>query len=149
MAFRDGTGAGNQSHWTRILTQCPNRKKLVLKGLSTFRKSASNISHSAITSQERSACVLHTVYSTACPHCIQFGAASAEFYALHAVVRPCIICILHCSSSMPQYRNASAVVNLQVVGKCCQTSCTTMGLYSHVALSHCAFSTSLVDFHTL
>ena len=27
--------------------------------------------------------------------------------------------------------------------------CTTMRLYSHVALSHCAFSTSLVDFHTL
>ena len=61
MAFRDGTGAGKQSRWTPILTQCLNRKKLVLKRLSTFRKSASNISHSAIASQECSACVLHTV----------------------------------------------------------------------------------------
>ena len=55
---------------------------------------------------------------------------------------------------VPQYRNVSAVVNLRVVGKRCQTSrttcrSTTMGLYSHVALSHCAFSTLLVDFHTL
>ena len=55
---------------------------------------------------------------------------------------------------VPQYRNVSAVVNLRVVEKRCQTSCTTcrsntMGLCSHVALSHCAFSTLLVDFHTL
>ena len=61
MAFTDGTGAGKQSHWTPILTQCTNRKKMVLERLPTFCKSASNISHSAIASQERSACILHTV----------------------------------------------------------------------------------------
>ena len=49
--------------------------------------------------------------------------------------------------------NVSAVVNLRVMRKRCHTSCTTImtlpGLYIYVALSHCAFSTSLVDLHTL
>ena len=63
-------------------------------------------------------CVVHC---TACPLCMQIGAAtSAVFYALHAVVRLCIICILHVVDSMnananhalvPQCRNSSVVVN--------------------------------------
>ena len=52
---------------------------------------------------------------------------------------------------VPQYSNASAVVKLCVVGKRCHTSCTPCTMHGIVraALSHCAFSTSLVDFHTL
>ena len=61
MALDDGTGAGKPSCWTPILTQWPNRKKLVLERLSKSQKSASNITYSAIASRKRSACVLHTV----------------------------------------------------------------------------------------
>ena len=59
-----------------------------------------------------------------------------------ACEQPCIV---------PQYRNVSAVVKLRVVGMCCHTSCSTCTMHGivRVALSHCAFSTSLVDFHTL
>ena len=105
----------------------PEPKKLACERLSTFRKSASNTIHSAIASLKRLACVLHTTQ-----------------YALtaYSLVRPAVqcsmlaCCHLHTSNStsnnananrplVPQYRNVSAVVNLRVVGKRCQTSCTT------------------------
>ena len=58
------------------------------------------------------------------------------FYALHAVVRPCIICLLVVlrtqPCAMPHYQNVSAVVNLRVVRKRCQTSCTSD--YNHTAV---------------
>ena len=68
-------------------------------------------------------------------HTVKCGAsAGAVFYALPAGVRHCIICILHVvvmqtpinRALVPQYmyRNVSAIVNLRVVGKPCQTSCT-------------------------
>ena len=82
--------------------------------------------------------------------------------AYYAVVRPCIICILVMQTptvryTVPQYRNVSAVVNLRVVGTCCQTSCTTctcttMGLYSHcstVTLRILHFAGGFPVFHTL
>ena len=65
---------------------------------------------------------------------MQFGAATGPVsYGLHAVVQPCGICILHVVDSVntnanctlvPLYRHVSAVVNLQVVRKRCQTSYT-------------------------
>ena len=68
MAFPDGTGTAEPSCWTLVLTQCPNRKKkkkkVALDRLSAFHKSSSNITHSSIASQERSACALHSVHST-------------------------------------------------------------------------------------
>ena len=58
--------------------------------------------------------------------------------------------------AVPQYRNMSAIVNLQVAGKRCQTSRTI--LWDCTVMKQCAFSTSLVvdlrgggsvDFRTL
>ena len=145
MAGHDGTGAGKPSCWTPKLTQWPNRKVLVLERLSTSHKSASNITYSAYASRERSACVFGTVQH----------AVSA-----YSLVRPPVpwCCTiphhLHNTNAnrvlVQQHRDASAVVKLCVVGKRCHTSstpCTMHGIV-HVAPSHCAFSTSLVDFHT-
>ena len=117
---------------------------MILERLSTFHKSTSNITHSAIASQDRSACVLHTVQ-----HALTaYSLLRQPVHALHVVVRPCINCILYyCTTStcggnenasralVPQYKNVNAVVNLRMVRKCCQTSCTTY-LYSTVVY-HC------------
>ena len=93
---------------------------------------------------------LHTVWC--CHQCsvLCFACCYANLHHLHTSISNANTN----RALVPQYRNVSAVVNLRVVGKRCQTSCTTcrsttMGLCSHVALSHCAFSTLLVDFHTL
>ena len=97
-------------------------------------------------------CVAHC---TAWPPCIQFGGAtSVVFCALHAAVLydPASFAYYkHQPCGSTEYKDASAVVKLRVVGKRCHTLCTpwTMHGIAHVALSHCAFSTSLVDFHTL
>ena len=103
---------------------------------------------------------MHVAHCTACPHSIQFGATtSAVFYVLHAVVRPALHHLQTSNANanraqVPPHRTVSGVMKLKVAGKRCQTSCntcrsTTMGLYSHVALLQCAFSTLLVDFHTI
>ena len=119
-----GTGAGKPSFWTTILTQWPNRKILVLERLSTSHKSASNITHSAIASRKRSARVLRTVQH----------AVSA--YSLERPPVQCsVLCMPRCCTTphhlhntnanrvlVPQYRDASAVVRLCVVGKRCHTS---------------------------
>ena len=53
-------------HWkllrlTTIFTQCPTRTNITFERLSIFRKSASNITYSAIPSKNaQSACVLHS-----------------------------------------------------------------------------------------
>ena len=60
MALPDSTGPRKPSRWILILTQC-RTEKLVLERLSTFCKSAPNISYSAIASRDHSACVFHTV----------------------------------------------------------------------------------------
>ena len=153
MAVYAGTAAGKPSFWTTILTQWPNRKILVLERLLTSHKSASNITHSAIASRKRSARVLRTVQ-----HAV--SAYSLE----RPPVQYSVLCMQRCCTTphhlhntninrvlVPQYRDASAVVKLSVVGKRCHTLCTpcTMHEIIRVALSHCAFSTSLVDSHTL
>ena len=81
MARHGGTGAGNPSCWTAILTQWPNRKVWVLERLSTSHKSASNITYSAIASRKRSACVFGTVQ-----HAI----------STYSVVRPPVQCSVLC-----------------------------------------------------
>ena len=128
-------------------TQWPNRKMLGLERLSTSHKSASNITYSANVSQKCSARVLRTVQ-----HAI----------SAYSLVRPPAQCSVLCMPHhlhntngsrvlVQQYSDASAVVKLCVVGTRCHTSCTpcTMHGIVRVALSHCAFSISLVDFHTL
>ena len=102
---------------------------------------------------------MRVVHCTVFPNCMQF-ANSAVFYALHVVVQPRNICVLHVVDSMNANANCELVPHYWNVMTCgcelnSQTSCTiiyywcAMGLYSHVALSHCAFSTSLRDFNTL
>ena len=156
MTFPDSTGAGMLSRWTPILTQCPNRKTWCLKGYRhpvyplqtspTPPLPGKNVQHAYCTLYSMPS--LHTVW---CGHQCSVLCFACWCATLHH---------LHTSNAnanralVPPYKNVSAVVNLRVVGKRCQTSCTTcrsttMGLCSHVALSHCAFSTSLVDFHTL
>ena len=73
-------------------------------------------------------------------------ASSAYYYSSNANANRALV---------RQYRSVSAGMNLRVMG-IVETlldpralhDCTYMGLYSHVALSHCAPCTSLVDFHT-
>ena len=149
----DGTGAGKPSCWTPILTQWPNRKVLVLDRLSTSHKSVSNITYSANASRKRSACVLRTVQH-----------AVSTYSLVRPPVQCSVLCMPWCFTTphhlhntnanrvlVPQYSAASAVVKLWMVGKRCHTLCTpcTMHRIVRVAPSHCAFSTSLVDFHTL
>ena len=150
MAGHDATGAGKPSCWSPILTQWPNRKVLVLERLSTSHKSASNITYSAIASRKRSACVLRTVQH-----------AVSTYSLVRPPVQCSVLCMPRCFTTphhlhntnasrvlLPQCRDASAVVKLWVVGKCCHTSCTpcTMHGIVRVVPSHCAFSPSLVDF---
>ena len=131
---------------------CPNRK-VARERLLPFHKSASNITHSSIAEQKRSVCVLYTVQR-----------ALVHTVLVRQPVQCSVLCMprrcttpyhLHTTNAncalVPQYRNVSAVVKLQVVGKRCPTSCSTCTMRGivHVSLSHCAFSTSLVDFHTL
>ena len=92
MAFPDGTGTGKQSRWTPILMQCTNWKKMVLERLSTFRKSASNVSHSAIAGQERSACMLNTVQH-----------ALAAYSLVRPLVQCSMLCMLFCDPASFAY----------------------------------------------
>ena len=153
MAGHDATGAGKPSCWTPILTQWPNRKVLVLERLSTSHKSASIITYSAIASRKRSECVLRTVQH-----------AVSTYSLVRPPVQCSVLCMPRCFTTphhlhntnasrvlLPQCRDASAVVKLWVLGKGCHTSCTpcTMHGIVRVVPSHCAFSPSLVDFHTL
>ena len=109
-----------------------SRKKLLLERLLTFHKAASNITHSAIASQERSACVLHTVQH-----------ALTAYSLVRQPVQCSMLCMLLCdpasfayyctTSTCSSTANASRalvphyinVVILLVVRKRCQTSCTT------------------------
>ena len=117
----------------RYLRSARTEKKLARERLSPFRKSASNITHSAIAEQKRSACVLYTVQH-----------ALSAYSLVRQPVQCSVLCMPrrcttqhHLQSTnanrvlVPQYTNVSAVVKLLVVGKRCHTSCTTctMGLY--------------------
>ena len=153
MALPDGTGAGKPACCTPISTQWPNRKMLGLDRLWISRKSASNITYSANVSRRCSARVLRTVkhaisaYSSVRPpaQCsvLCMPRCFTSPHHLHIINANCVL--------VPQYRDASAVMKLWVVEKRCHTSCTPCNMYGivHAALSHCAFSTLLVDFHTL
>ena len=89
MAFPDGTRDGKLFRRIPIFTQCSNRKKMALERLSTFHKSASHVTHSAIALQKRSAYVSHTVqHARTAYSLVRQSLHSAVFYALHAVVRP-------------------------------------------------------------
>ena len=123
LAFPDGTGTGKLSCWTLILTQWPNRIKLVFERLSTFIKSASNITHSAIASQERSTCVLHTVHHALTAYSLVPHQCSVLCFACcYATLHHLHISYYYSSNATAsralerQYRNASAGMNLRVMG---------------------------------
>ena len=91
--FSYGTGAGKLSCCTPILTQCSKRKKWRVRG---YRHSINQLQTSLTPSLPSKVFCMRFAHCTESPHWIQLGAAvRAEFLALHAVVRPCIInCIL-------------------------------------------------------
>ena len=67
---------------------------------------------------------MFVVHCTACPHCTQFGAATgAVSYALHAVVQPCSICILHIVDSV----NAKRQLYTNATVQTCQCGCELAG----------------------
>ena len=68
----------------------PNRKQLAHERLSPFHKSASNITHSAIASKKRSACVLYTVQYALTAYSVVLRSRLYE-YSVQAVVRRRII----------------------------------------------------------
>ena len=140
-------------------------KKLACERLSPFHKSASNIIHSAIRLAKMFS--MRVAHCTACPHCMQFGAATSVL---------CLACRcttphhLHNANANRAQGHAcrSAVPPVQK----CQCGCELVGggealpdlaQYKHgtvlygTVMWHCAFSTSLVDygvvrcvsFHTL
>ena len=136
MAFPDGTGAGKPSHSTPTLTQCPNRKNLVLERVSTFRKSA--FKHHREEALQHVCCTLYSMLSL---HTVWYYSGN----------QCCVLCFacccvtlhrLHTSNAnanhalVRQYRHISAVVN-KLAGrgegrgrgeggrKRCQTMCIT------------------------
>ena len=74
MAFPDGTGAGNLSYWTQILTQCPNWK---LWRLEAYPHSVNPLQTSRTPPSPRKTFIMRVVHCTACRHCIQCNAATS------------------------------------------------------------------------
>ena len=73
----------------RYSSRVRTKNKLALERLSIFHKSASNITHSAITSPKRSACVLHTLQ-----HALTaYSLVSNQCSVLATVVLPSIITV--------------------------------------------------------
>ena len=131
MAFPDGTSAWMLSHRTPILTQCPNRKALVLGRLLAFHKSASNVTYSAIASQKPSACVLFSVQH--CRHCIQCSAAMITVFkqlcaliqgsAAMSTVFKQLCALIQCSAAM-----STVFKQLCALASCkCQPCATGLG----------------------
>ena len=142
MAFPDSTDTGKPSRWTPILTQCPNRKKLVLERVSTFHNPfqtsptpplpRKNVQHACSTLYSMPS--LHTVWCGNQCSVLCFACCSGTLHHLHTSNANAYRALV------PQYRNVSVVVNLRVVMKRRQTLCTTSttGIPWHGIVQSCS-----------
>ena len=134
--------------------QCPHEKHCRVRGyrhsINQLQTSPTpplprkNVQHACCTLYSMPS--LYTVWCANQSRVLYFACRCTTLHHLHNTNANSVL--------VPQYKNVSVVVKLRVVGKHCHTSCTTSLHYMyhwivHVALSHCAFSTLLVDFHTL
>ena len=114
MAFPDGTGAGRLSRWSPVPVlggypagvRYPNRR--MLGSLSTFHKSASSITPFCHCLAKTFS--MRVAHCTACPHCIQCGAATS----------PGVLCFACCCLCAPPHHLHNASANCVLV--CCTYS---------------------------